>query len=257
MTITLFIVAEDVAIFLLSRHGITVELPYIEKHLMPTLVGAMDDSPDTIFDIVELTSMLLIPHLNKVGADDDNAQELFGKVVNMIVTDVTSGENGDSLEPVVLNRELMRDILEFYGEGDVAQEIIEEMLRAAGVADGEETTPFDYQALLYATTSDTQKYNLEWEQSITTHYHDILDGTQFEKDMDADSKHFDEEETATGASQLDEAGNQVKRIFSMPSVDYVAENYRSKSFIVMLWLLVIISFFVYAFQFQTALGRYA
>jgi hypothetical protein len=240
---------------LLSRHGIKVDQAYIEKELMPTLAGAIDDAPNAIFDIVELTSMLLIPHLNKMGEDDYDSRDLFEKVVNMIATDVTRGEKGgDNLEPVVLNRELMRDILEFYGEEDVAPEIIEEMLRAAGVAEGEETTPFDYQALLQATTSDTQKYNLEWDKSITTHYHDVLDGTQFEKVEDVDSKHLDEEDI--GTSKLNEAGNQVQRIFSLPSVDYVAENYRSKTFIVMLWLLVIVSFFVYAFQFQTSLGRY-
>lgn len=187
---------------------------------MPTLAGAMDDSPDAIFDIVELASMLLIPHLNKMAADDYDAHDLFDKVVNMIVTDVTGGASGGkNTPPVLLNRELMRDILEFYGEEDVAPEIIEEMLRAAGVAEGEETTQFDYQSLLRATTSDTQKYNLEWDKSISTHYHDVLDGTHFEKVKDIDSQHLDEE--ATGSLKLKEAGNQVQRIFSLPSVDYV------------------------------------
>jgi hypothetical protein len=47
----------------------------------------MDESPDAVFDITELTSMLLIPHLRKTVAEDD-ARYLFGSVLKMIALDV-------------------------------------------------------------------------------------------------------------------------------------------------------------------------
>ncbi|KAI2490942.1 hypothetical protein MHU86_23630 [Fragilaria crotonensis] len=65
------ITAEDVVNFLLSRHGIKADLTYVERNLMPGLAGNIDESPDAVFDLVELASILLIPHLRKTGAEHD------------------------------------------------------------------------------------------------------------------------------------------------------------------------------------------
>ncbi|KAI2501038.1 hypothetical protein MHU86_13450 [Fragilaria crotonensis] len=70
--------------------------------------------PTAVFDLVELTSILLIPHLRKTGADDDHAQVLVGEVLKMIMLDVTG-----STEPVRLDRKMMINIMKTYGEDDV------------------------------------------------------------------------------------------------------------------------------------------
>lgn len=214
---------------------------------MPSLAGAMDDSSDAVFDIVELASMLLIPHLRKQAAKDDeyDISDFFSKVLNMIVTDVV----GATGKHVVLNREMMREIMEFYGEEDVKDEIIDDMLRAAG-ADPKEDTNFDYRNLLAATTGDIQQVQLDWDSTITTHYDDVLDGTTLDTNLEDNDP--DEE---ISKSQFDNAGKQVQRIFTFPTIDFVAENYRSKSFNIILWLLVIVAFFAYAFAFKTAVGK--
>jgi hypothetical protein len=242
-----FTPAEDVANFLVSRHGIRVDLSYIEQNLMPSLAGAMDDSSEAVFDIVELASMLLIPHLRKMGAleDEYEVSDFFGKVLGMIISDVT----GEDTKHFVLNRDTMREIMEFYGEEDVNDEIIDEMLRAAG-ADPKDDTNFDYRALLAATTADIQQVKLDWDSTITTHYDDVLDGTTLDTNLEDNDP--DEE---ISKSQFDNAGKQVQRIFTFPTIDFVAENYRSKSFMVLLWLLVIVAFFAYAFAFQTTIGQ--
>lgn len=214
---------------------------------MPSLAGAMDESSEAVvFDIVEIASMLLIPHLRKAAAAEDEyaMQDFFQKVLKMIVGDVT----GES-DRIVLNKSTMREILEFYGEDAVPEEIIDEMLEAAG-ADPKNDTEFDFNNLIAATTGDIQQIDLDWANTPTTHYDDVLDGTTLDANLEDNDP---DEEIAK--SNFDSAGNEVQRIFTFPTIDFVAENYRSKTFNIILWLLVIIAFFAYAFQFQTAVGR--
>jgi hypothetical protein len=94
---------------------------------MPGLAGAMDENPDAVFDIAEIVSMLLIPHLRKVGSGDD-PDGLFDQVVKMILLDV----NG-SIDPVPLDRSMMKKIMSTYGEEDVSSAVLDEMLIAAGI----------------------------------------------------------------------------------------------------------------------------
>lgn len=214
---------------------------------MPSLAGAMDESSEAVvFDIVEIASMLLIPHLRKAAAAEDEyaMQDFFQKVLKMIVGDVT----GES-DRIVLNKSTMREILEFYGEDAVPEEIIDEMLEAAG-ADPKNDAEFDFNNLIAATTGDIQQIDLDWANTPTTHYDDVLDGTTLDANLEDNDP---DEEIAK--SNFDSAGNEVQRIFTFPTIDFVAENYRSKTFNIILWLLVIIAFFAYAFQFQTAVGR--
>ena len=211
---------------------------------MPGLAGAMDESPDAdaVFDITELASMLLIPHLRKEGAGED-PEQLFGPVLDMIMLDVTG-----STKPAVLDRAMMKRIMAAYGEDDVPPEVIDEMLQAAGAA-REGVTDFDYKVLVQATTGDIQQVNPDWQDTPTTHYDDVLDGTA----LDANLEDNDPDEEIS-KSKLDDSGNAVQRIFTATTIDFVAENYRSKAFNVILWVLVVVGFFTYAFQFQTALG---
>jgi hypothetical protein len=54
---------------LASRHGIKADVDYVKQHLMPDLAGVLSahNDQESIFDIVELVSMLLIPHLRKAA----------------------------------------------------------------------------------------------------------------------------------------------------------------------------------------------
>lgn len=211
---------------------------------MPGLAGAIDDSPTAVFDLVELTSILLIPHLRKTGADDDHAQVLFGEVLKMIMLDVTG-----STEPVRLDRKMMINIMKTYGEDDVPLAMVDEMLKAAG-ANQNGTTMFDYNVLVNATTSDIQQYDLEWENRETTYYDDVLDGTV----LDANLEDNDPDEEVT-KSNFDDALDKISRLFTLPTIDTVAENYRSKTFNIYLWVLVVVAFFAYAFEFRSKLGQ--
>ena len=102
---------------------------------------------------------------------------------------------------------------------------------------------------MQATTGDIQQVNPDWQDTPTTHYDDVLDGTVL--DANLEDNDLDEE---ISNSKLDDAGNAVQRIFTAPTIDYVAENYRSKSFNAILWVTYIIGFAAYAFRFQTKVG---
>ena len=218
-------------------------MTYVEKNLMPGLAGAIDDAPEAVFDLVELASILLIPHLRNTGASDD-AETLFAAVVKMITLDVT-GSN----EPVALDRKMMVDIMTTYGEDDVPSEVIDEMLKAAGASEDGKTM-FDYRALVNATTADIQQYDPEWENRASTHYDDVLDGTA----LDANLEDNDPDEELT-TSKFDEALDKIRRLFTASTIDFVAENYRSKTFNVFIWVSAIVAFFAYAFEYKTSLGQ--
>ena len=215
---------------------------------MPGLAGAIDDSSNVVFDIVELVSILLIPHLRSAGDADtgDDSEALFDSVLKMITFDVTG-----STEPVVLDRKMMMNIMKTYGEDDVPSAVIDEMLKAAGVLeDHTGTTMFDYRALKKATTADIQQYDPEWENRASTHYDDVLDGTALDANLEDNDP---DEELAK--SKFDDELDKIERLFTAPTIDFVAENYRSKTFNVFIWVLVIVAFFAYAFNFKTTLGQ--
>ena len=51
--------------------------------------------------------------------------------------------------------------------------------------------------------------------------------------------------------QSDHADNhgkeKIEKILTAPTVDYVAENYRSKWFVILFWLSVVVTYFAYLF----------
>jgi hypothetical protein len=141
-----------------------------------------------------------------------------------------------------------------YGESDVSSAVINEMLLAAGVDPNNEnankSVSFDAKCLMQATTSDVQQYDPEWENKTTTLYDDVLDGTTLDANLEDNDP-----DVEISKSKFDDAGYNIRRIFTFPTVDFVAENFRSKTFVVVVWLLVIVAFFAYALDFQSSVGQ--
>ena len=262
----------------MSRHGIRADKDLVENRLMPGLAGAMGDNPSAVFDIVELVSILVIPNLKKVANQEDDAidqQKLFGNVLKMILSDVYGSANQP---PPILNRETMIEILETYDEVDVSPQIIDEMLRAAGVQPGQDdddddqnkdASRFNIDALMNATTGDVSQFNDEWVDSATTHYDDVFHGTTLDGENDMPSL-YALRKSVGGKGSKDDSGkaqamedleggdvtqDALKRVFTFPTIDYVAENYSSKFFVVFLWVLIIVTYFVYLLSLQTSLVR--
>lgn len=235
---------------LISRHGIRADKDYIERRLMPGLAGAMGDNPSAVFDIVEIVSILLIPYLKELASSDDELQrsQLLGKILNMVKLDVFQTE---SVTPT-LNRDTMIAILEEYGEVDVPPQVIDEMLKAAGVQDEEADVKLDIDTLSRALTSDLDHYNMRWTDRNSTHYDDIFHGTV----LDISNSSHDLTQVVKDDEENGKDGKKppLRRIFTFSSIDYVAENYTSKPFVIILWVLIVVLYFSYFMELQTYVG---
>ena len=246
---------KDVVRFLLSRHGLKADLDFVKENLMPGLAGALGDSPAAVFDIVEIVSILLIPYLKKASASVDDDDNIFSKVLTMILKDSTA-----STDTPILDRAAMQNILETYGEFDVPPVVIDEMLLAAGAL--QEPTRLSAALLMRACTDDIAKYNNDWDETATTHFDDVFQGTTLDveviagssKNQNTDgSKELDDEEVNKSKSKFDE-GQQVKRVYTAASVDGIAENYSSKAFVAIVWFLVVMLYFSYVINLNSFLG---
>jgi hypothetical protein len=238
----------------MSRHGIQADLDFVKEHLMPGLAGALGDSAVAVFDIVEIVSILLIPFLKSEGERvADDPENVFGKVLSMILKDATG-----SAERPVLDRAAMQNILETYGEFGVPAEVIDEMLAAAGALGEEDPARLDAKMLMKACTSDLVQYSSHWDKTPTTHYYDVFQGTT----MDAGGSDPTAIRRNTSNTLADEEGTKskfdgsknVKRVYTAPSIDGIAENYSSKTFITVLWVLVVVAYFTYVLNLTGAIA---
>lgn len=235
--------ADDIQAYLKSRHGIVVDLGYLKDHVMADLAGALnEDTSECTIDVTELTALLIGPHLlaaaaaNTDDVTDDNNNELFGRVLNIILQDVLGTSMEEEAAAPTLDTALVKKILENYGEDDVSPEVLQEMVDAATGGSG---AVLDAEALEKATTADLQQFDLNWQNDASTYYDDVLDNTALDANL------ADNEEDELAESEFDSSKDKVKRIWTAPTVDFIAENYRNRLFSVFLWVLGIVAFALY------------
>eukprot|EP00804_Cyclotella_cryptica_P013395 CCRYP_005153-RC/>CCRYP_005153-RC protein AED:0.37 eAED:0.37 QI:231/1/1/1/1/0.91/12/2182/791 len=172
--------------------------------------------------------------------------DLIENVLGMILHDATG-----NIQPQPLTKELLRQLLNFYGEADMADDesLLEGMILEA--TNDTEGAPHDVEGdgvildkdtFARALTKDVRLYPTDNENNITTNYYDVFKTfapngrkskmpTSVEADADSDIRH-------------------VTSVFTFPSIDYTADTFRSKSFVILLWVTWILSYFAYLFNGQ-------
>ena len=151
--------------------------------------------------------------------------DLIENVLEMMLHDATGNIN-----PQPLTKDLLKQLLLFYGEVDKADNdtLLDEMILAAsdGAAEDLEGNPImlDKYAFAKALTNDVGLYNIENENKATTNYFDV-----FQSDGPSDSSKTQSEEGH------DEGSKTVNTVWTFPSIDYTADTFRSKSFVILLW----------------------
>lgn len=269
------VTAEDVVVYLRSRHGIRADIDYIRKTFMPGLAGALgelsktkkedselsgtkkedieydvddmdasshkqDDEAEAVFDIVELVCILLIPHMVRAAADEkltpDKENDFFERVLDIILRDVTG-----STERPLLTRELLKSIMECYGETPSSEDL-DDMMRAA--SPNNDAPIFTAEVLASATTRDVRRhYKLEWEDSTTTHYDDVFAGTHLDVKANTDASFnvvpFKKESGENNIIPDEMPEKEVQRTTTFGPIDYVAENFSSPTFTMILWLALV------------------
>lgn len=150
--------------------------------------------------------------------------DLVENVLEMILHDATGDTN-----PQPLTKDLLRQLLMFYGEIDMAndEELLDEMILAAydSASEDIERNPImlDKYTFAKALTNDVSLYNIDNENEVTTNYYDVFQTTM----PNATSKpHLTEE---------DENLQPINTVWTYPSIDYTADTFRSKSFVILLW----------------------
>ncbi|KAL3908061.1 MAG: hypothetical protein SGILL_008627, partial [Bacillariaceae sp.] len=211
--------------------------------------------------MVQVLSIVLIPFFRQLEASNDEGyrNEVLSKAIEAIVSD-TWGMEKDRDETRIwrLDKEVIREILECYGEQYVPESVLEEMLEAAG-GEGEE---FNAQKLLRALTSDVQLYNLEWADIVSTHFRDAMGAVEKKNDFgvsgmitsttrkerqdvtecpSSDEEKQQEEQPTSNSS----GGQRYSFIYTAPSIDYCAESFRSQTFYICIWLSLVTVYAAY------------
>ena len=165
--------------------------------------------------------------------------DLIETALEMMLHDATG-----SIHPQPLTKELIRQLLLFYGETDMADDddLLGKMMVAASEnhEDDVERSPvmLDKHTFARALTNDVRLYNLTNEDSVTTNYDDVFKSSQ----------------TVDGKSQEDDDIQSIKTVWTFPSIDYTADTFRSKTFVILLWVTWILSYFAYLFPHRVDVG---
>jgi hypothetical protein len=263
----------DIAAFLMSRHGIQVTKKEVAEKIIGTfgectpgmenessiynegtsneqanIHSRSDISPRGCLDLVQILALLFIPLLLKAKQNLDQAQQesntlkrvwsiqhhsqkgdklwpdadIIESVLRMMLHDAT----GDAT-PRPLTKALIRQLLGFYGEEEASdnEHLLDTMVLAATQDDNADIEGdhvlLDQHRFAYAMTHDVQRYDIDFENRVTTNFHDVF---------------------LTG--ELNE-GNFVKTVRTLPCIDYTADTFRSKSYVVVLWVAWILTYFSY------------
>ena len=275
--------AEDVATFLVSRHGIKIDADTVRQELMPGLAGLSWLSPEEeaeeegateeVFNLIDLVAMLLIPHIQHVVVssssssqkDEDPLNHFFGEIVNRLMANVSTKNNGD---PLLLNDDTLRQIMETYGISDPPQELLNEMLEAAAEtttaaedlekdASGGTGTTLSVESLARATSFDTDRYQPEWINTCSTHFDDVFEEPlSFTKQQQPQlPSNKDREDDGTKDGTRADSVAVTQQTWTLSSIDFVAETYASKAFVPLVWVLAVVLYFCYFFDVEEGLGN--
>jgi hypothetical protein len=155
---------------------------------------------------------------------------LIEDVLEMILHDVTG-----NTEPQPLTKELLKQILVFYGEIDMADDddLMNEMIAAAYGGESQDIEGkqlmLDKYTFARALTADVELYNIENENSVTTNFYDVYGSNVPQSSEEGE----------------DDSVQRANTVWTFPSIDYTADTFRSKSFVILLWVTWIISYFAY------------
>jgi hypothetical protein len=163
--------------------------------------------------------------------------DLIGNVLRMILHDAT----GDP-KPRPLTKDLLRRILEFYGETSISEDerLLDDMLAAANheanpIADessvgvtSDAPIVFDRYAFARALTHDVQRYNIDNENRMTSNFDDVFQSSNtIDKNMNL-TYHPRLRNPFKAVKFTSERGRVVQRVFTFGSVDYIADTFRER-----------------------------
>ncbi len=251
---------------------------------------------DFYLDIPMMTSLILIPHLLRISLEKNNSEtneeenhdedvsddilfngkyddfyssededkdhsqgrkltgDLFDQVLAIILYDLQVHRDE---EPPKLTKDLLREIFAKYGETNVSDEILDDMIRLycdQTDDDHDVETRHDHslnkKSFQKALTSDLHAYDFRLEKNHTFILQDILQMNQSKNTKIGDETSSTalpeiNNESSTNEQQHSNKENGLKRIYVATSIDLTADSFQSeKYFAILLWSLIA-SYFAY------------
>ena len=159
-----------------------------------------------------------------------------------------------------MTKDLIRKILISHGEVALAdnKELVEEMLEAAtafdvATKDEENAAPamLNAESFAAALTHDIQLYDIRNETRLTTNFNDVYvtaetiaerEEEMFENGATSEElvqKHMENQAIRAKVSLSED----LTRVNTIPFIDTTAGTYRSKGYIVLLWVTILITYF--------------
>jgi hypothetical protein len=242
--------AQDIIHFLLSRYSLEINEDVVKDEILAQLAGDPEEEPKHIMDLRQMVGLLLISHLAKVATEDDKKEH-----VEQVLREITSDLQTNGIEELVLSKKLIMKLLDGYGESNVPDDLIDEMLDVAG-GDG---AILNSESFLRALTSDITQYDNTWETKLSTHYSDVLEDAEIAvgrpdsmlrevsllagKKAPADD--FDDMEVSKIDGALKEKTNKV---LSFSGIDHIADTYRSQTFAIIIWAALVAFYVAYVYS---------
>lgn len=170
--------------------------------------------------------------------------DLIANVLCMILHDATGDSN-----PRPLTKELLHQILTFYGERSLADDegLLDDMLMATNHKLNPSEAPilFDCHAFARALTHDVHRFNIDNENSMTSNYYDVLQSFDATERM-CNNKALTclpQRNPFTTENVVSESG--MKRVATFASIDYTADTFRERGFAVVIWTTWVSTYLAY------------
>ena len=258
--------SDDIVQYLISRHGIRFSPQYVKDSIIVAQFGGSDQNK--LIDLVELTSVLIIPILIKMRkavvlsegekgdtSNDlykerwatvlDNSSEVIGDVWKMIIADssiVTSGGEDLTLTENTIKKILISyDMKESANDDQLVQNMLHLILSSSQPEESTDDHQIKASAFAKALTADikmfeTKNYIVDESISKSLFAHTFGD---LENEDQEDNFDLDQQATATHTD-----------VFTTGPIDFTADIYRSKGFVICLWVCFLLFYYSYLFNFS-------
>jgi hypothetical protein len=237
-----------------------------------------EDVEEPKVDICQMLALLLIPFLrsgnihdlqflrgkNEIQNLEDNAellQHVLEIALNNLQTELDPKTTSNGMEPqgIWLSVDIMREILETFGEYGIPTDLIEDMVEVA--RSGLDMTSeemgntdqvfLDAAIFLHVLTADTQLYNpAEIDCSRSTHFDDARVAREFQQQalygrFAARTRRRSSLVRANKTVGTNPNSLPFEKLYTAANIDNNADTYRSTTWFTLVWVETILLYFAY------------